>query len=400
MNKFVSDIGDAKGSEKMTVDQTKDKRMSPEAKANALRLIPSIFVVFISALAIPFVSDLYMGMFASSVCAVYILATAKKKVGTMLMLLVLIGIFGLPDGIPMITVILSMIVGTGTYSWLIAYNGSPYLAIIPVLAYSVSTVLTKNWFASLLAISFAIPALVLAISFKKRSARLGALSGSVAVFSASVAAALILAMLYFRGEFRTDVLREYADAFTSSFARIFADAKVELINGETQTLFTEDEAYNIALRIVTLFPAVTVIFFSIISYFAQKLQFNLVRATMAENEITNEMLAFIVSPGAGIVFTLAFLVKWMTDSTPFGYATATICENIYSILLPALTGMGIMYFLSLMSKRRRSGALIILLIGALLFINFQLIILMAACFGAYASIAIPLSAFLRSKMDQ
>lgn len=365
------------------------------------RLLPSIIVVFVCALAIPFASNIYMGWIATGVCVLFLIATAKKKVAVMLLLLLLIGTFGLPDGLPMITLLLAMVVGTGTFSWLIAYVRSPYLAIIPVLAYSVTTVITKSWFGSMLALIFAIPALALAISFINGSERLSAISSTSAAFTLLTILGAIFAMLYFRGELPISAFRDIARDFTENIAQVFATTEVELLDGRVQTMFTEEEAYNIALRVVTLAPAILIVSYNAIAFFAQRLQFSLVRATMTEDALTSKMLAFVVSPGAGIVYFLAFLISNFTNSTPLGYAVSTVCQNIFVILLPALMGMGAMYFFALAAERRiKSGSLFIILFVILLFFNYQIAVLLLACFGAYASVALPLAAYLKAKMDR
>ena len=364
------------------------------------RLLPSIVVVLISALAVPFASDTYVSLFASGICSVFIIATARKKISAMLLILILVGTFGLPSGLPMITVILALIVGTGTFSWLIVYTRSPYLAIIPVLAYSVTTVITKNWFGSLLAAIFAIPALMLAVSFMNGSTRLGAICKTTAAFSLTVVAGVILAMLYFRGEIRLDVMREYARQFTDSFAKVFSGIEIEMPNGQLQPVFSESDSYNLALQIVTLSPALTVLFFNVITFFAQRLQFVLVRSTMGDKLFSPHTLAFIVSPGAGIVFVLSSVVSTFTNSTPAGYAVNTICQNLTIILAPALIGTGIMYFfVKLAEKRMKMGPLIIFVFIFLLIFNFPMALLLVACLGAYASVAIPLIAVYRANTN-
>lgn len=370
-------------------------------RGELLRLLPSVIVVLTAAFAIPFASNLYIGAISSGICAFFLIATAKKKIPILLLLLLLLGIFGLPGGLPMITIILALVVGTGTFSWLISYTRSPYLAIIPVFAYSITTIITKNWFGSMLALVFAFPALVLALSFMSRSGRLSTICKTCATFVMISAAAIVLSMLYFRGEFRFDVLKEYADAFTESISDVFSSYEVELINGETEVLFPEDEAYNMALRIVTLFPAIAVLFFNTISFFAQRLQFTLVRSTFPENTVSPQMAAFITSPGAGIVYLLSFLISTLTDSSPLGNTVNTVCQNIFVILTPALLGMGIMYFFAKVAIGRvRAVPLIILAIIALAFFNTQAALLLISCLGAYASVAVPLAAYLKEKMNK
>lgn len=368
------------------------------AQLSFLRLLPSIIVVLLAALAIPFASELHVGAAASSICAIFLIATAKKKIPVLLMLLLLIGTLGIPNGLPMITVILALIVGSGAYSWLISYTRSPYVAIIPVLAYSIATVLTKNWFGSLVALAFVPSAIALATSFKSGATRLGAICKSSGAFAITAALAIIFAMLYFRGEIRLDILKGYADSFTQSIADVFASTEMELINGETEALFSEEDAYMLARRIVTLFPAIAVVFLNSISFFAQRLQFRLLRATLGEDVLGSRAIAFIVSPVAGAVYVISFLVATLTNSSPLDRIVNTVCQNLFVILSPALIGMGIIFFFAKMAvKQIRFAPLIIVAVIVLTIFNTQAALLLVACFGAYASIAIPILSYLKEK---
>ena len=69
------------------------------------------------------------------------------------------------------------------------------------------------------------------------------------------------------------------------------------------------------------------------------------------------------------------------------------------ILAPPLAGMGIMYLFSRIAlKKMRPITLIIIGAVVLLFFSIPMAFMLVAGFGAYASVAIPFSAFLRSRM--
>ena len=367
-----------------------------------IRLLPSIIVVLAAAIGLPLATNLYVGGAASCICALFLLLSARKKVPVLLLLLLLCGVFGLPDGLPMITVILALIVGTGTYAWLISYtNHSPLVAIIPVLAYVTATVVTKSWFVSLLALAFAIPALVLAFAFKGQATRLSGICRVSATFLITAAVAVIGGMLYLKGRFSLDMLKDYADILTASITKILAETSVELMNGETAVIFAEEDAYNAAHRMVTLLPALIILAANALAFFAQRLQFSLIRTSMGDDAISGNSIAFITSPFSGGAYILSFLVYVLSDSTPLGETVSTVCENIFILLTPALIGMGIMYFFAQMAVRRiKAGPLILLAVAALLFINLTSAVLLIACFGAYASIAIPILRHLKEKENK
>ena len=100
------------------------------------RLAAAVIAVLVSAFAIPFASNLYMSIASVAFCSIFLIASSKKKFFTGLLLVVLLGSFSLPSGLPVISIILALIVGTGAFAWLIFLTKSPYLAILPVFAYA------------------------------------------------------------------------------------------------------------------------------------------------------------------------------------------------------------------------------------------------------------------------
>lgn len=364
------------------------------------RLAAAVIAVLVSAFAIPFASNLFMSIVATVFCSGYLIATSKKKAGVIFLLFVLIGSFSLPEGLFVISIILALIVGTGAYSWLIFLTRSPYLAILPVFAYSITTFITRNWFASALSLVFALPALVLALSLKKGAPRLETLTKVSLVFVATVAVGIVASMLYFNGELRFDLLKEIVSSFTDGLVNTFASLQAELLDGSVQNIFTPDDAYNMAHRMTTLLPAAVILVFNAIAYFSQRLLFSLIRINLGDNCIHPRSVPFVVSAGAGIVYTLSLVAMLLTNATPMGYVINTVCQNLFVILAPPLAGMGIMYIIARISQRRLNPMLVII-IGAsvVLFFSLPAALICIACFGAYTSVAIPLSAFLKSKMN-
>ena len=363
------------------------------------RLAAAVIAVLVSAFAIPFASNLYMSIASVVFCSIFLIASAKKKVFTGILIFILLGSFSLPTGLPAISIILALIVGTGAFAWLIFLTKSPYLAILPVFAYAVTTVITKNWFGSAVCLAFALPAFVLASSLWKATPRLETLSKTGTVFVATAALAVVASLFYFSGELRFDVLKEFITLLTDELTVAFASIEAQMLDGSIQTFFTPDEAYNMAHLLTTLLPAAVILGFNAIAFFAQRLFFSLIRITMGDECIHPRSIPFIVSAGAGIVYTLSLTALLLTNATPIGYAVNTVCQNLFVILAPPLAGMGIMYLFSKIAmKKMRPITLIIISAIILIFFSIPMAFMLLAGFGAYASVAIPFSAFLRSRM--
>jgi len=364
-----------------------------------LRLIPASLVVLLCATAIPFAFNSAMAITVSVVGCAVILLTAKKKISTGFLLLIPFALFGISSGLPMVAIILALIVGTGTLAWLIGYTRSPYVAIIPVLAFSITTVITKNYAGALLSLAFIFPSLSLAFSFSKSATRMSALARSGFIFSATAVAALIGCQIYFIGEINVPEMRHFAMDFTKSLADVFASLEIETPSGLVPYL-TEKAAYNIALQTVTLAPAIVVIFFNVISFFAQKLQYSLVRLTEGEERLDPSTRAMIASPFAGATFILSFIVSTFSESDVKGYAISTVCDNVILILMPCLIIMGFMYYVSARAFGHKKLSTVLLVLFVLLsFLNVSLALLLAACVGAYASVSMPIISRLNARKD-
>jgi hypothetical protein len=364
---------------------------------NPLRLIPASLIALLCATAIPFAFNTAMAIIVCVVGSATVLLTAKKKISAGLLLLIPFCLFGISSGLPMIAIILALIVGTGTLAWLIGYTSSPYVAIIPVLAFSITTIITKNYAGALLTLTFVPSALALALSFKKSSGRMSSLARAGLLFSATAIVAILGCQKYFIGDIDVHEMRLFAMDFTQSLADVFSSIEIETPQGAVPYL-NEKNAYNIALQMVTLFPALAIIFFNAISFFAQKLQYSLIRLTEGEEKLTPKARALIVSPFAGVTFLLAFIVSSLTQSTVSGYAISTVCDNVILILMPCLIIMGFMYYVSARTfgRKRLSTALLILFV-LLSFLNISLALLLVACVGAYASVSLPIITHINAK---
>ena len=362
-----------------------------------LRLIPASLIVLLCATAIPFAFNTAMAITVSVVGSITVLLTAKKKISSGLLLLIPFCLFGITSGLPMIAIILALVVGTGTLAWLIGYTSSPYVAIIPVLAFAITTVITKNYAGALLSLIFVAPALALAISFKRSSGRISSLARTGFIFSATAVIAIIGCQIYFLGEINVPEMRNFAMDFTQSLTDVFSSIEIETAAGRVPYL-TEKSAYNLALQAVTLAPAIVVIFFNAISFFAQKLQYSLIRLTEGEEKLTPKARALIVSPFAGVTFLLAFIVSSLTQSTVSGYAVSTVCDNIILILMPCLIIMGFIYYVSARTfGRKRLSTTLLILFVLLSFLNISLALLLVACVGAYASVSLPIITHINAK---
>jgi hypothetical protein len=190
--------------------------------------------------------------------------------------------------------------------------------------------------------------------------------------------------------------REGAEFYRVSFTDLLM--QFEVINpkdGLAEPLFTPIEAKNLASEIVSLFPAFFVIMCNAAAWISQKLLYLMVKREGELHKFEDKMIAMIMSPFAGLTFAISFLVM-VTASTSVDHALAyTVSENIFYIFIPGLAISGIMFQLAKITRQRR-GAWMVFPFVILALVNVGMALILAACLGAYYSIAAPVYQFINS----
>lgn len=374
------------------------QKKAPPKKSILLAVIVSL----VCSTAFPLVPNPYIATAASLVCAVFIIIMSSRRILSAIALVLFFGAFGFDIAMPIIAFLLSAVVGCGAFAWLISSTESPYLAIIPSFAFALCTIMTKNWFASFLTIIFVFPAIMLANAYDNKKARVSALFRAGIGFIAFIVLTVIFSVYYFTGELRIDVITEALDVIKEYLAKLLASINTSMLNGQTEPFFSEEQANNTAAILISLIPAITVCLCNLIAYFSQKVQFSIIKHTEGAESFDSLRTVFIMSPISAVVFILSFFIETIASAS-YDKVVATVCSNLYLILIPGLALMGAKAFFSPgIDGYRRIGcgtALISILFVFLLFFNVQAAVLMAACFGAYTAIEIPLRKHF-SKKDQ
>lgn len=371
--------------------------------AEQVNIILAIAISFVCSLAIPFFSNTVIGIITVVATSAFTIRIAERKIPAVIILLVLFATFGLSNGLPIITLVLAATVGCGSFAWLISKTESPFLALIPALAYAIATVISKDWFASLVTLFFIIPAILLAQTYEKMMTRVSSLLRVSMGFLAFIVMAVIFSILYFTGELRIEIIGEFLDSLRDSLVKVLVATEITLVNGTTVALFTETEAYNVISVFISVLPALTVTLCFLLAYFAQNIQFSTFIYTEGENEFNDLRRIFIMSPVSAAMFIISFLIYTVSSTSSSGAVLSTVCANLYMIFIPGLAFMGVTTFIARQSARTPgmgcSPTLIAPLFIFLLLFNTQVAILMATCFGAYSAIAGPIRKHL-SKKDQ
>lgn len=376
------------------------------SRAERINVILAILVSFICCLAIPMASTSVIGnvvgIVTVAVCSVFAVRVSSRKILTVLALVILFSLFGLSNGLPIIAAVLAITVGCGTMSWLIVKIDSPYIAIIPVLAYAVATVISKSWFGSLLTLIFVFPAILLAQSYEKMNTRVGALLRVSIGFISFVVLAIVFSMLYFTGEFDIRIIGNILNGFKENAVKVLSSIEIALVNGQTEMLMSETDAYNYISLLISLIPALVVLLCYVLSYFSQKMQFSIFKYTDGEKEFNELRTVFVMSPFSAVAFVMSFLLYTIAITSSASSVLSTVTSNLYLIFMPGLAVMGVKSFFGGRAGAVRSGCFsfaITALFLFLLFFNTGTALVMAACFGSYAAIEGPVRKFLDKKRD-
>lgn len=381
---------------------TQQVNTSNKRRDDVLNIVLAIAVSFICSLSIPFSANSIVGIVTVIACSAFVIRVTSRKILTVLILLGLFSTFGLSNGLPLITILLAATVGCGAYAWLISRTESAYLAVIPALAYAISTVITKNWFGSLLTLIYIVPAILLAQTYEKMNTRVSSLLRVSLGYLSFIALAIVLSVLYFTGEFRTEIISDFLNTLRDSTVKLLSAMEVSLINGETQKLMSETDAFNYVSQIISLIPALITVLCSAMAYFAQKIQFSIFVYTEGESEFNDLRKIFIMSPVSAVIFIVSFLVYTVTATSSSSAVAATVSSNLYLMLMPGLALMGVKCFFA---NRQGSaslgcftGLLPIMLIALLIFAPGAAPVT-AACYGAYSAIEGPVRKYLAKKKD-
>ena len=396
----------------MTETNVQSNAASKRKKAsNIINIVLAVTVSFICCLSTPLSTTGYIGTVLSIItviaCAVFAVRFSSRKIATVILLVSLFAIFGLANGMPLIALILSCTVGCGALAWLISKTESPFLAIIPAAAYAIATVMTKNWFASLLTLIFVLPAILLAQSYEKVRPRVSTVARVSVGFLIFIVLTVFLSVLYFTGEFRIEIVTETLDSVKATLVKVMSSFEMVMVNGETQTLMSETDAYNYVSLIISLIPSLTVISCFTAAYFAQKVQLSVFAHTGEEDEFSEQRLAVTMSPASAIVFLLSFTVYFIASSFGSADALSTVTANLYIILLPGLAYVGIKAFLTRKPSAERPGCssvatsvIIAVLFFLLLTLSTVTALVIAAVYGSCYTLKEPVKKLLSKMNDQ
>ncbi len=366
--------------------------------AERIRLAVAILILLALSIGMPFSSYQFVTAGLLVLCGAFLLFTARKKFAVVITFFLLFGLVSTDSGFGAAAVVLSVIVGTGLSAFLFEKTRSPLVALIPLLGFAAASAITRDPLSSVISLGYLLPSAALAVGLRKLQTRVGTVCLASASILAGIGVLAFIGIWRAAGAFSLSVLKDLAAELKSSFAEMLLSIEVPISQTETQKLFSRMDAQNLASAVVSLFPALLVIFCNVLAYLSQMVHYNLITRADASEKLDGKMYVEL-SPLAGAVFILSFILSAAISSSGDAAAVVTVCENIFLILIPGLALSGFTYTLRKIAERRRGGGFTIFFFIFLLFFNVASALLFAACIGAYHSIAAPLTVYLRSKKD-
>ncbi len=135
------------------------------------------------------------------------------------------------------------------------------------------------------------------------------------------------------------------------------------MNGEIIPIFGENQALaaDILVEMSNTIPAAIIIVMIVLSYFLYKFQTSMLDKFGGYEFITQEILKIDISAACAATYLIAFIFSFTTDSYgayPFG---AVVCQNIYTVLTPALAYAAVRTVRDFLKKKKlRIGFLLII----------------------------------------
>ncbi len=364
-----------------------------EAALPRLRLPATLLLallVLACAVYLPTYSPLYTYVMLA-VCIVTYLALVRSVAACAVAVLVFLPsawLGGLAGGVYALCLLVTVSIG----AYLVCTVRSYRLLVIPVLAYAIALLISRDAMLAVLAV-LAMPAAgVLAHATMKNSGRVASVSLCAAMLA--LCAAFGLSLLWYRsfGAISLGDIRATLDTLRDQIILTWEqDEYAELVEqwlashpfGDTVTTSTFIHfAVNTAF---SLLPAMAVLALNLVSFAAQVTCTNAFVGTGLPMMATRSARLFVLSVPSAVIFLIAGVVSLFSSGTT---VFSALMLNLTLILLPPMCIVGA-YKLAADFRSRVSPLTVILLIAAVLFAP-ALLIFGVAVSGAVTTLVRPL----------
>ena len=257
-------------------------------------------------------------------------------------------------------VVLALILGTGTLSWLFMtlpkYKWAP--AGVLALAYVLGCLVTANLISPLLAFAFVPAAALMAWAHARDVGRTSTVLHAFLGFVVAVLATLCVILWRAYGSLNYDVLMTFVNELKRLFVTVGVEAgkmlwetieatavptaaqaeSMEQLRRMYAELFSESNLQILADTLMGLAPAIVGIPTLIVSYLADVVLLRKYYNTEWRSRMTPAACALTISPAAGVIYFVCFLIAMFANGqSVFSMAV----NNMYLLLVPGLCLIGV-----------------------------------------------------------
>ena len=407
---------EASGMNEENMQSFEAKNESP--KIDKKDLVLSLFAVLLSGCvlsgAIPasFIGLAVGALFAYTVIAV-------RNIGAVIQLLLISIIATVLTFLPISgAIVLALMLGTGTLAWLFMilpkYKWAPIILL--AVAYGLGFLVSSNPVTPLLSLAFLPAAALMAWAHARDLGRTLTVLHALLGFLLVALSALCIFLWHTYGSVNYDALMRLVDGFKNLFVAagievgnkvlenfdlliapsgVSADAVAQMRGGYI-ALFAESNLRTIADLLMGAAPALIVAPTMILSYLADMVLLRKYYNTEWRSKMTPAACSLVISPAAGVVYFVCFLIFMFANKTSIFTMAIT---NMCLILMPGLCLTGVNVIRG--NVRRATGwmkmATILFLISAICCMGITIHYFLAL-WGAYAVVSAALHQRIMQKM--
>ena len=381
-------------------------------------LILSLFAILLCGCVLSgAIPSAFVGL-ASAALFIYVVI-AIRNAGAIIQLLLTSIVATAFTFLPIVgTATLSLILGAGVLAWLFMtlpkYKWAPVLLL--AVAYGLGFLATSNPATALLAFAFLPAAALMAWAHARDLGRTLTVLHALLGFLLVALSALCIFLWHTYGSVNYDALMRLVDGFKNLFVAagievgnkvlenfdlliapsgVSADAVAQMRGGYI-ALFAESNLRTIADLLMGAAPALIVAPTMILSYLADMVLLRKYYNTEWRSKMTPAACSLVISPAAGVVYFVCFLIFMFANKTSIFTMAIT---NMCLILMPGLCLTGVNVIRG--NVRRATGwmkmATVLFLIAAVCCMGITILYFLAL-WGAYAVVSAALHQRIMQKM--
>ncbi len=370
-------------------------------RLHGANILLAILAVALCAFALTCAGDQRIALIVLPVLFIYIVLSVKNPATVIHMLLCAVAAFFLGGSFAGASIVLALIVGTGTLAWLLTSLRAFYVAPLTLIAvFAISFLITGELYTALPAFAFLPAGAAMAIATVWNKGRTGTIVWTqIGLFLTVLAIVMALIGRSYGAVNAETVARAVADvresivqalgAFRDELLKSLQESgedNAELI-ARMNELLSENMLYTTVTAVLYVLPGLVAMVCGVIAFEAQLLLGMTYLRTGWKQVLTREACVFSMSMTSTILYIIASVMTlFFGVSSIFGAAM----QNLYLILLPGFCVLGLGALRARMRRPSGGSLILILLFGAMLCCTTVYALSFLSLWGALANIGVAL----------